>query len=364
MLISGADEPSGDPRSEVSSLAKRADRVFGGFEQARGILLAVSGGPDSMSLMLLAGAWLKSGENLGGANPPVFVATVDHQLRAESRFEAESVGHWAQALGLSHKTLTWEGTKPKARVQELAREARYRLLCAYADEIGADHLMTAHHADDQAETILFRLLRGSGLKGLGGMKRLTPRQDLVHARPLLAWPKADLIALCQEQGQAFFEDPSNRNPAYARTRLKALTKLLAEHGLDRDGFVRLGVRLAKAEAALEEQAEACFRHIDLVARDGGFDAEMSSLRAVPEEIFERVLAKLIVRVSGRDAIRLDRLEALGVHLRQALAMGESFASTLGGAALRLTPKGVLHLRREPPRVRGTGSKSGRETGKP
>jgi len=359
MLVSGADpsEASASPRLEAAltkgpsgkaDLAELARTVFDGMAVAKGILLAVSGGPDSTALLLLAAAWAAD-----GVKPPLFVATVDHRLRPESLCEAETVGRWAHELGLAHKILVWESEKPRSRVQERARAARYDLLCAHAADIGADHLVTAHHADDQAETILFRLLRGSGLKGLGGMKAVTPRQNLSHARPLLGLAKADLIALCESQGQSFFEDPSNRNPAYARTRLKALTKLLAENGLDREAFLRLGSRLAKAEAALAEQAEASFRLLNLAACDGGFEVDIAALVCVPDEIFERVLGRLVTVTSGREeALRLDRLEALAARLKAALIAGEGFAATLGGTAMRLSRQGVLQLRREPPRSRG------------
>ena len=132
----------------------------------RWALLAVSGGPDSLALMRLAARWLVEGQAGGAAS---HVATVDHGLRPDRGQEAEAVAGWAEAVGLPHSILTWQGAKPRSRIQERARTVRYALLGAHARELGADYLLTAHHADDQAETILFRLLRGSGLAGLAGM---------------------------------------------------------------------------------------------------------------------------------------------------------------------------------------------------
>ena len=105
------------------------------------------------------------------------------------------VARWAAALALPHAILVWEGVKPRSRVQERAREARYALLFEHAARIGADHLMTAHHADDQAETILFRLLRGSGISGLSGMASSSKRNGMILARPLLNFPRQSL-SLC------------------------------------------------------------------------------------------------------------------------------------------------------------------------
>ncbi len=177
--------------------------LFRPWEAARGIVLGVSGGPDSVALMLLAAEWARA----RALPPPLYVATVDHGLRKDSRGEAEMVARWAAGLGLPHAILVWDGVKPKSRIQERAREARYDLLFAYAARIGADHVMTAHHADDQAETILFRVLRGSGVCGLSGMASSSERNGLILARPLLAYAKADLVALMRIERASFFRRP-------------------------------------------------------------------------------------------------------------------------------------------------------------
>src|SRR5690606_4990568 len=114
---------------------------------------------------------------------------------------------------------------------EAARDARYRLLIQCAREEGASHLVTAHTLDDQAETVLIRLARGSGLAGLAGMRAERDREGIRHARPLLASPKAALLDLCREQGWPFVEDPSNLDPRFARARWRRIMPLLAEEGL-------------------------------------------------------------------------------------------------------------------------------------
>jgi len=325
-----------------------AETVFAALRPAKAVVVAVSGGPDSVALMLMAADWAQT-----GLAPPLFVATVDHGLRQESYGEAQQVGLWAHALGLPHRLLTWEGDKPRTRIQERARQARYDLLCAYAVEVGADYLITAHHADDQAETILFRLLRGSGLRGLGGMAVAMQRQNLVHLRPLLDWAKDDLIALCQRRGQAFFEDPSNRNPAYARTKLRILSSVLSENGLDRTSLLRLGNRLARADAALQSRAAALAASLPNTAAAPGYLADISSLRGEPEEILARILDIQIRAVSGKnEPLRLDRLESIAVRLHAALLHHHTLAATLGGVALHLDQKTYLSLQLERQRRRG------------
>jgi tRNA(Ile)-lysidine synthase len=223
--------------------------------------------------------------------------------------------------------------------------------------VGADCLITAHHADDQAETILFRLLRGSGLRGLGGMAVATQRQNLVHQRPLLDWVKADLIALCQHRGQAFFEDPSNRNPAYARTKLRALSHVLSENGLDRNSLLRLGGRLARADAALHSRAAALAAGLSNAVAAPGYRTDVSSLRGESEEILGRILEIQIRRVSGKnEPLRLDRLESAAARLHAALNQRGTFAGTLGGVTLHLDQKTYLSLWPERPRQRGLKSR--------
>jgi tRNA(Ile)-lysidine synthase len=316
--------------------------LFSPWEAARGIVLGVSGGPDSVALMLLAAEWVRA----RAPPPPLYVATVDHGLRKDSRGEAEMVARWAAKLGLAHAILVWDGVKPKSRIQERSREARYELLFAYAARIGADHVMTAHHADDQAETILFRLLRGTGVCGLAGMASSSERNGLILARPLLAHAKADLAAFCESQAHPFFDDPSNHDPFYARTRIRRLGRLLADEGLGRDALLRLGRRAARADAALA--ARACAVRAGLAARreKDGFRADISALADEPEEILLRFLADELKLISGGKPLRLDRLEALALRLGQALRAGIAFAATLGGAALQLQSNRVLVILRD------------------
>ena len=165
------------------------DALFAPFGRAKALLIAVSGGPDSTALLLMAAEWAKR-----RGKTRIEAATVDHGLRPESADEAKSVAALCARLGVGHRILQWKGVKPTSRLQERAREARYRLLVDHAKAIGAEAVMTGHHADDQAETVLFRLLRGSGVAGLRGMDVMSARDGMTIARPLMGLKKRDLIA--------------------------------------------------------------------------------------------------------------------------------------------------------------------------
>src|SRR5205085_7051707 len=197
-----------------------------GRSPASGVVLAVSGGPDSMALMRVAAE-----VRAASALVPVTVATVDHGLRPESRAEAETVAGWAGACGFPHKLLAWSGEKPGTGLQEAAREARYRLLTGFAAESGASHILTAHTLDDQAETLLMRMSRGTGIAGLAGMRAETKLGAATLARPFLGLAKAELLALCEAHGWPYLDDPSNTDPRFARSRWRKLPPLLAREGL-------------------------------------------------------------------------------------------------------------------------------------
>ena len=187
-------------------------------------------------------------------------------------------------LGVAHHILVWRGAKPKTRVQERAREARYALLAQCAREIGAEAIVTAHHLDDQAETALFRLVRGSGVSGLKAMAASVELGGVALMRPLLGVAKRELIAYCEANGLDFAHDPSNDDPRYARTRLRPLAERLAAEGLDAAALARLARRAGQIEDALARQTEAAEARLRLIAT-GACDAR--ALLAEPTEIVQR-----------------------------------------------------------------------------
>lgn len=319
--------------------------VFAPYQSARVLLVAVSGGPDSLAMLWLAAQWAN-----GKQRPRIEAATVDHGMRQEGRAEALMVARVAHELGVAHHTLEWQGAKPATRLQERAREARYSLLDACARRIGADALLTAHHADDQAETILFRLLRGSGIAGLAGMAPQSWRGDILHGRPLLGFRKVDLVALCEREGLACVRDPSNDDPRFARTGLRRLTGLLAAEGLGPAQLQRLAGRAQRMEAAVDFFMRRSLAEGGAGEIDGAFKVDLDAFRDAPEEILLRFLTGGIARLAGGGAkLRLDRAEDLAGRLAQTLELRQSLQATLGGALVKLEASGMLTLRLERPR---------------
>jgi tRNA(Ile)-lysidine synthase len=325
---------------------ERLGHLFETLNQASGIVAAVSGGPDSMALMHLLARW-----HAAGSRPPVHIATVDHGLRLEAAEEAALVAREAAALGLPHRILAWTGDKPRTGIQEAAREARYRLLVDYAGNAGASHLVTAHTLDDQAETVMMRLARGSGLSGLAGMRRETDKRGILHARPLLDRPKSILLDLCQGQGWRFVSDPSNSDEAYARVRWRKLMPLLAAEGLDAERLARFAERAAQADEALDHKAREALERAEPVLEGGNLSFQAGILANEPFEIALRVLEQAVAR-TGLENSRLHRLEACTERLREAARAGEALRLTIAGALVRLERSGRVSVGPEPPRRRG------------
>jgi tRNA(Ile)-lysidine synthase len=255
----------------------------------------------------------------------------------------------SRRLGLAHHLIEWRGAKPRARIQERAREARYRLLGACARSIGANYLVTAHHADDQAETVLFRLLRGSGVGGLRGMESLVEEDGLTIARPLLGLRKAELVAFCDANDVSFVTDPSNDDPRFARTQMRRLGALLAAEGLGVEEIARLSRRAARMEEAVAAQARAASERLGWTHPQAKRDADVLFLE--PIEIVQRLLTAEVARVGGKAQrqIRLEAIETLAEDLRAAHADGKALRANVGGASVHLSARGVLSVNPEAPR---------------
>ncbi|MCW3846608.1 tRNA lysidine(34) synthetase TilS [Sphingomonas sp. LB-2] len=210
------------------------------------IALAVSGGPDSMAMLALAHA------AYGGQ---VAVATVDHRLRPEGADEAAMVARYCAALGVAHTILVPETPIAGASIQARARAARYRLLGEWAR--GSAALLTAHHADDQAETLLMRAARGSGISGLAGIRARRDLGGVALLRPLLTWRRAELRVVAENAGAPFVDDPSNRDDAHDRTRFRRL--LEANPWLDPCAIAASAGHLAETETVMNDFTDSYWR---------------------------------------------------------------------------------------------------------
>lgn len=321
-----------DDHSPIPAQAAKA--LFADWRAAPALVLAVSGGPDSVALMWLAARWrrqLKRG-------PALLAVTVDHGLRSEAAREARDVKRLAATLDIPHRTLRWTGDKPKTGLPAAAREARYRLLTAAARAAGASHILTAHTRDDQAETVLMRMARGSGLTGLSAMARESERDGVTLARPLLDVPKARLLATLTKARIDYAVDPTNTDLDYSRPRWRALAPALAAEGLHARSLARLAGRARRADLALELMADGAERYLALrSAVPEAIDAP--AYAGLAEEVRIRLLLRWIGRVGHEGPAELGKVETLSAALDEALRSGGTgvrLRQTLAGAMISVT----------------------------
>lgn len=305
--------------------------AIGGFEPRPLIAVGVSGGPDSLALAILADRWAR---RRGGE---AWAVTVDHGLRPESAAEAETVGRWLAARGIPHAVLAWRDAKPATGIQEAARAARYRLLAEWCAARGCLHLLTAHHREDQAETYLIRRRAGSGPDGLAGIAAVRELPRLRLVRPLLGVAKARLHAFLDAESQEYLQDPSNRNPAFERSRLRLEAK--------REGVeVTLREVRGNALSRIERERELATLLARTVAlHPAGFALIDSPPVADAGELGERALGRVTAVLGG--AIYPARRERL-MRLRQALGEAPTRARTLGGCRFVAWRGRLLALREE------------------
>ena len=330
--------------------AAEAKSLFSDLEGLPALVLAVSGGPDSTALMWLVARWCDALK----MKPSLVAVTVDHGLRAQSKHEAAAVKKLADKLGIAHRTLRWRGRKPETGLQQAARQARYALLTQAALDARASHILTAHTLDDQAETVLIRMTRGSGLSGLAAMAQLSRLPNgaghIALVRPLLDVPKARLIATLRAADIGFADDPSNRDPRFTRARLRSLMPELAREGLDAPRLSLLARRLKRADAAIEAVVDRAAVMLGAGAqKTGPIVIPAPMLAKLPAEIVLRLIGRAVARRGDEGPVELGKLEALGAALQAAQLAGERrFRRTLAGAIVTLADS-RLTVDKAPPR---------------
>ncbi|CBS86181.1 tRNA lysidine(34) synthetase TilS [Azospirillum lipoferum] len=332
--MADSDSGPGDAAPVTPGEFARAMAALDGFEPAPAVAVGLSGGGDSLALVLLLRHWVaERGGNL-------LALTVDHGLRAESADEAAVVGTAMARIGIPHRILRWAGDKPVSGLQAAARAARHRLLADACVEAGILHLALAHHRDDQAETVLLRLARGSGTDGLAGMAAVRADGAVRVIRPLLGFSHDRLLATCRAAGLEWVEDPSNHNPRFARARLRAARDLLGGEGLDGDRLCEVARRAGRARAALEQATADLLAQAATIHPEGWVTFDPVPLLAAPEEIALRALAQALAAVGGAGPVRDEALE----RLLGSLADGQG--GTLGGCVVRMR-RGAVMVAREP-----------------
>lgn len=272
--------------------------------------VAVSGGGDSVALLVLLADWARAG---GG--PELAVVTVDHGLRAAAADEAAAVARLCTELGVPHETLRWQWDGA-GNLSDRARRARLQLIGGWALRRGIGEVALGHTADDQAETFLMRLARGSGVDGLAGMAVQRQAEGVLWLRPLLAVRRAALRAFLIRRGIGWADDPTNEDDAYDRVRARRVLAALAPLGVDTVQITGTMARLALAREALERiarqvAAESC----RIVQGDVIFARER--LEAAPEETRLRLFSHALRWVGGAEY--RPRLAAVRATLGAALA---------------------------------------------
>jgi len=290
---------------------------LGPFEPAPRLAIAVSGGPDSLALALLASAWARA--RGGGA----LALIVDHGLRAEAAQEADGARAGLAARGIPSRVLRAEGLLAGPGLAERARDARYGLLRAACADAGIVHLLVGHHAADQAETVTMRALSGSGAAGLASMAALLEEARLRLLRPLLTVSPGSLRATLREAGLGWAEDPSNADPNAFRARLRALRADRAGAGPATQALSE-AAEAAGARRARAEEASAAFLAAFVTFRPEGF----ALLPRTPLPV--AALAAVIAVVGGGARPGRVALASLAAAPR---------AATLGG--VRFLPAGRL-----------------------
>ena len=271
--------------------------------------VAVSGGSDSLALLVLLADWRRAG------GPDLCAVTVDHGLRPEAADEAARVARICADLGLPHDVLKWTGWDGRGNLQDRARRARYELMAEWAQAKGLTHVALGHTADDQAETFLMRLAREAGVDGLAAMAPCRVTAGIVFCRPLLVVTRAALRAELRARNVGWSDDPSNEDTAYERVRARAVLAELAPLGITQEGLSRVARRLGDVRETLYTYASQAAR--DLVeVQTGDLVINPAGLAALPPEVARRLLLGALDWISGagygpRGRAMDDLMQAIG-----------------------------------------------------
>ncbi|MDR0319729.1 MAG: tRNA lysidine(34) synthetase TilS [Rickettsiales bacterium] len=251
------------------------------------IAVALSGGADSMALLYWCRAF----------DLDITALTVDHGLRPESGAEAEFAKRAAESLGIPHHILKWDGEKPSSGVEEAARAARYGLMLDFCRKNSIGILMTAHHADDNIETFLMNLGRGSGLFGLAGIRQVSEMEGITVIRPLLEVRRAEILGWCAANGVEFADDPMNGDERFLRVRVRKNRGLLKDKlDIPDERILSAISALDRARAAMEQSIDDLMFRVKINEQRIEFTADF--LFGLPEEIRLKFLSRALQEVGG------------------------------------------------------------------
>lgn len=281
--------------------------------------VAVSGGADSLALCLLAHEWAQDCGKL------VYALSVDHGLRDGSAQECAWVAKMLNSYGIEHRTLHWLGDKPSHGIQASARGARYELLEAACIKEGIADIFLAHHLDDQAETFIMRLKRGSGVDGLSAMQKISIFKEVRVLRPLLDIPKSRLVGYLRSRKQEWIEDPSNENDDFERVKIRKAMAALNDLGLSPQRLGMTAQNMMRARKSLEGHTQIWLKENACLFEVGYVNLKSSAVGGRDDEIILRGLCRIGMCVGG--GIYPPRFEKLQ-NLRKKLQSGQH--ATLSG----------------------------------
>ena len=300
--------------------------------------VAVSGGGDSTALLIIAARWaVEHGRSIAAA-------TVDHRLRAESAAEAAGVAALCARLGIPHRTLRAGSLRDAGgNLPAAAREARFSLLGDWARAQGLAAVLLGHTMDDQAETVLMRLARGSGAEGLSAMQAGLRRSGMLWLRPLLGVRREALRAVLRAAGVGWVEDPTNEDAQFDRVKARRALAALAPLGIDAEGLARTAWHLQRQRRVLERAMDDLARRARRWGALGEVRLDLAAMAEDEPDTALRLLADSLVRVSG--AVYRPRFRALSELLDRTLS-GAGAGATLSGCLIRYA-EGVALICREP-----------------
>ena len=305
------------------------------YKLSRSVAVAVSGGGDSMALVLLMQEWAAP---LG---IEVIALTVDHQLRPESSKEAVLVHQWLGARGIPHHTLVWQHQGVSSALQQRAREARYELMTNWCLENGISCLLTAHHLDDQWETFLMRLAKGSGIRGLCGIRAKSSVNGVDLLRPLLLVRADRLKKTLERFGGPFIQDPSNHQTQFDRVRWRQLLPVLSEQGLTPEAVDQVIRRFQMTESYLQQELQKA-----LEVCVAGEKINLKAFQDLHKEIAYRLLSHLLTKVGGQPyPLPYESLE----RLYEKITLPTFVGATAGGCYLKKVREGWIEVKKETPR---------------
>ena len=291
------------------------------------VAVAVSGGIDSMALAIIASSYFKK---------PILAITVDHKIRKESKNEAEKVKKWFKKYNIQHHIITLAKNTITSNIQSNARDYRYNLMTAFCQENNISNLLVAHNKEDQAENVLIRLLRGSGVDGLCGMKVKTNINNINIIRPLLDIKKETLKEFLVNIDQEWIEDPSNQDEKYLRTNIRNFISQAEDKELLVDRLVKTANNMQRSRSYIEYKIADDMQNVISLKQEGYYVIKTDQFKKLHSEAAHKILATLLKNIGGK--YYKTRFEKINLLYQNILNNSKIDGVTLSGCIIYTSSK--------------------------